>query len=178
MIFKKKIFLCGFMGCGKTAVGKKLSGRLNCGFKDTDTLIENLEKKSVSQIFESKGESYFRSLETAVLSDIASNPDKIEVISTGGGIVLSHVNFDIMNKCGLTVYLSAESETIADRVNPNTRPLLKNLTPCQLKNKINDMLDFRKEKYENCGIIIKTDNLTIDEVVETLILKIESKIAL
>ena len=174
MILKKKIFLCGFMGCGKTAVGKKLSERLNCGFKDTDKLIENLEKKSVSQIFESKGESYFRSLETAVLSDIASKPDSAEVISTGGGIVLCQINFDIMNKCGSTVYLSAEINTILSRVNPHTRPLLKNLQPDQMKNKIKDMLSSRNEKYNSCDIIIETDKLTIDEVVEKLILKIEN----
>ncbi|MBP7654661.1 shikimate kinase [Candidatus Dependentiae bacterium] len=165
---EKKIFICGFMGCGKTTVGKLLSKKMNFSFKDTDSLIEQSEKMTVSEIFSIKGEKYFRSLETEILYEISSSSETSEVISTGGGIVLSSENFELMKKCGITIYLSSSPETILSRINVKTRPLLKNLTENQLKEKINSMLKERSMKYNLCDKIVETDGLTAEQVSERI----------
>ena len=87
-----RVILIGFMGVGKTSVGKRLAKKLNFDFIDTDYEIELVEKKSISKIFEQDGEKYFRKLENNLLKDLVKN-DNI-VISTGGGIITTKENFD------------------------------------------------------------------------------------
>src|SRR5699024_10701722 len=89
-----RVILIGFMGVGKTSVGKRLAKKLNFDFIDTDYEIELVEKKSISKIFEQDGEKYFRKLENNLLKDLVKN-DNI-VISTGGGIITTKENFDIL----------------------------------------------------------------------------------
>ena len=90
-----RVILIGFMGVGKTSVGKRLAKKLNFDFIDTDYEIELVEKKSISKIFEQDGEKYFRKLENNLLKDLVKN-DNI-VISTGGGIITTKENFDILS---------------------------------------------------------------------------------
>ena len=120
---KGNIILIGFMGTGKTTVSKALS-RIT-GFKeiDVDAYIVEKQGKSISEIFESKGEEYFRKLETNTLKEVSEKSGQI--ISCGGGAVLKDENVDILKKRGVIVLLTATPETIFDRVKDHThRPIL------------------------------------------------------
>src|SRR5690554_3607369 len=98
---KPNIFLIGFMGAGKTTVGRRLAVQADMEFYDLDILIEEETGQSISEIFEQKGESWFRQLETRVLSGAAKGSDK--VLATGGAIVLNPVNMEIMKANGIVV---------------------------------------------------------------------------
>lgn len=121
---KNNIVLCGFMGCGKSTVGKILAQRLNYTFVDTDSLIENKENMSVSAIFSEKGEQYFRSAESKVAEELSAK-DSL-VIATGGGMMLCEENAENLNKTGLTFWLRVTPKTVIERLkNDTSRPLLQ-----------------------------------------------------
>ena len=105
------IVLIGFMGSGKTTVGRALSAKSDMEFLDTDALIESKEDCKISTIFTEKGEAHFRALENAALKSLAVTKDK--VISTGGGIVSSHNNRELLKKAGKVIYLRVSPEKIS-----------------------------------------------------------------
>lgn len=114
------IVLIGFMGCGKTSVGKILARQINKNFKDVDQLIEKEQGRSVSEIFESKGEEYFRSLEQKCINDLTKNTGQI--ISTGGGLPI----YSSMAEKSLVIYVETEFDVILNRLSVkerNKRPL-------------------------------------------------------
>ena len=118
------IVLIGFMGAGKTTVGKELVKK---GFEliDTDAYIEACEKMSISDIFAQKGEDYFRQAETKALKTLLVQ-DKQFVISCGGGMPLREENRKLLKKLGMVVYLRIQPETVLARLKGDTtRPLLK-----------------------------------------------------
>lgn len=119
----KNIILCGFMGCGKTTIGKLLAKEKGMSFVDLDLYIENQQKMTISEIFEKFGEPYFRKLEkeaTVTLSQL-----KGKVIATGGGTLTFQENVDIFKKSGTIILINPSLETIAERLkNDTTRPLL------------------------------------------------------
>jgi shikimate dehydrogenase len=116
------ISLIGFMGCGKTTVGPILAKKLGYSFKDIDTVIEEREGKSVSEIFRLKGEQGFRALEKSALSDI--HLDKKTVFACGGGIVLDSANCDTLSGNSLVIWLYSSLESSLQRIDPYSRPLL------------------------------------------------------
>ena len=118
------IILIGFMGAGKTTVGKELAKN---GFEliDTDAYIEQCEKMSISKIFAEKGEAYFRQAETRALKTLLSQ-EKQFVISCGGGMPLREENRNLLKKLGMVVYLRIRPETVLTRLKGDTtRPLLQ-----------------------------------------------------
>jgi shikimate dehydrogenase len=117
------ISLIGFMGCGKTTVGSILAKKLGYSFKDIDTVIEEREVKTISEIFRLKGEQGFRGLEKSVLSDI--HQDKKTVFACGGGIVLDPTNCDTLSRNSLVIWLYVSLESSLQRVDLHSRPLLK-----------------------------------------------------
>lgn len=117
-----KISLIGFMGCGKTTVGRILAKRLAYSFKDMDTVIEEREGQTISRIFRTKGEPYFRAREKAVLSEI--HTDKNTVYACGGGITEDPANREALRENSLVVWLHSPLETILQRIAPGSRPLL------------------------------------------------------
>jgi shikimate kinase len=139
----------GFMGCGKTTFGKKISRKIGYKFVDTDKYIEKKEKMTVSDIFAKYGESYFRSLEENICSDFAHLSDM--VIATGGGIIKNEKNIENLKKNGVIIYLKANAEHIFSNIgNDNTRPLL------QVEDKlgkIQSLLEERTPIYEKCADI-------------------------
>ena len=164
---KKNIFLCGFMGVGKTTVGKNLAKTLNFKYFDTDTMIEKSENMIVSEIFALKGEQHFRIIEADTLNFFIGKNNCI--ISTGGGIVLKNENIENMRKSGFLIHLSAQPETILSRINIETRPLLKNTPLPQLPEKIKIMLNDRKARYELCDFSVETDDKNISEITAEII---------
>ena len=118
----ENISLIGFMGCGKTTVGQILAKKLGYSFKDIDTVIEEREGKTVSEIFRLKGEQDFRALEKSVLSEIQQ--EKNNVYACGGGIVLDPDNRDTLSRNSLVIWLYVSLESCLQRIDRSSRPLL------------------------------------------------------
>lgn len=163
----KNIVLIGFMGSGKSSVGKALSEQLNYQFKDTDDLIEADQDTSISNIFSIHGEEYFRHLETKLLLSIHDTLDKA-VLSTGGGMPIREENMKLLASMGQVVYLKASQATIIDRLSGDTtRPLLKGET---LKERVENLLLTRAPYYEKAAdIIINTDGKSVDDIVKEIL---------
>ena len=149
------------MAVGKTAVGRKLARRLKRPFVDLDRAIEKCEGLKVREIFENKGESYFRQLEKQVLAQVLQGDG--QVIATGGGVVLYEDNLRLLQERSLIVCLIADVNAIVRRAGNGTqRPLLMRSDKWQ---RINELLNQRKQYYANAHIQIDTSDLTVDEVV-------------
>lgn len=156
----RNLILIGFMGTGKTTIGKRVAKSLGFRFVDTDQLVAKRAGKTISKIFAEDGEDAFRKLETEVLQDCAAGVD--QVISTGGGIVTRPENFEILKKAGYVIWLKASPETIYERVQRNRkRPLLQTENP---KETIRNLLEQRVSLYEKANdLSVATDGLTLDE---------------
>lgn len=164
------ISLIGFMGTGKSAVGKELAERLNYQHLDTDREIEKRTGRSIPEIFESEGEEYFRKLESELLKDILEDNGEI-VLSTGGGIVLSPLNRKLLKEKSIPVLLEAGAREIYERVKNDThRPLLRVSDPLA---EIENLLAERKEYYHEFNLRIKTDGLEIEEIAEEILDRLE-----
>ena len=164
----KNIVLTGFMGTGKTAVGKELSTLLDLKLVDVDTEIEKSEQITINEIFKRLGEPRFREIETEMIKKIASKQNLI--ISTGGGAVLKQENMDVLRETGVIVCLMATPETILERTSSSDdRPLLNVENPFA---KITELLNFRTPFYEKADIMIDTENKTPLEIAEEIMKKI------
>ncbi|MBQ7980469.1 MAG: shikimate kinase [Oscillospiraceae bacterium] len=127
----KSVYLCGFMGCGKSTIGKILAKKSGCGFIDMDDYIVEREGMTIPQIFAEKGEQYFRDTETAVIRELA---EKNAVIACGGGAMLKKENADIAAENGIVVYIDIPFEICYGRISGDTnRPLVVNNTKEQLE---------------------------------------------
>lgn len=125
----KSIFLCGFMGCGKSHTGKLLSKKLGLPFVDLDEYIVNKENRSIPAIFEQSGEPYFRELEGKCLKELAEGC----IVATGGGTLINDNTAEYANKQGITVFLDARFPVCYGRIKDDTnRPLVVNNTREQL----------------------------------------------
>lgn len=161
----KNIVLIGFMGTGKTVVGRLLARRLRREFIDTDTEIERLMGKTVAQIFAREGAVRFRSEEGLLVKRLAGREGL--VIATGGGMVLNPGNLGLLKGNGVLVALTASPEVIYNRVrNKKTRPLLLN---CDVRNKIKELMQERESAYEAAEITVDTGICSIVEAVEQII---------
>lgn len=168
----KNIILTGFMGTGKTAVGKELAQLLDMKLIDVDTEIEKTEKIDINEIFKRSGEQRFREIETEMIKTISRN--KNVIISTGGGAVLKKENMDILGEDGIIICLTATPETILQRTcTNNERPLLQVENPFE---KIKELLDFRKPYYEKADILIDTDGKNPLQIAGEIIEKIKNRI--
>ncbi|MBQ7563014.1 MAG: shikimate dehydrogenase [Lachnospiraceae bacterium] len=160
----KNIVLIGFMGAGKTRVGRLLAERLGYRFFDTDELIEKEEGVSIPELFESKGEAYFRDRETETVRRLSKEGGRERyVLSVGGGLVVRECNRGYLKKIGPVVYLEASEETLSKRVHLGEgRPMLAG----DKDERLHKLLESRKDIYlQTADIVIRTDELTIDEVV-------------
>lgn len=121
------IFLIGFMGCGKTSIGKRLAKRLKCPFYDTDFMIEQGAGFSIREIFELHGESFFRQIEANTLRHLSNLPKG--VVATGGGMPCFQQNMDLINQIGKSFFLSVCPEQLCQRLmgGQNKRPLLQGM---------------------------------------------------
>jgi len=164
----KNIGLIGFMGTGKTTIGKALASSTGRQFFDTDTLVEELVGKTIPQIFLTEGEESFRKAESRVVKEVCKYESA--VISFGGGVVLSTSNIKSIKASSVVVLLRASIETILVRTASNQyRPLLDN-SENDVENRIRSMLTQRRTFYETAmDITIDTDALSIEEAVSRII---------
>ena len=168
---KTNVALIGFMGVGKTAVGKVLAKKLKREFVELDSLIEQKAGKSIPEIFEQDGEIAFRELEIEVTKAVAR--EKHLVIACGGGVVLNKINIDRLREESRIVCLTASPKVILERVSgePWGRPLLKVDNPYLA---IQGLLRFREPFYEIAtDIKIDTSKLDIDSVAEQIISRLK-----
>lgn len=160
------VILIGFMGCGKTTVGLKLSYRLRQSVIDTDKEIEREEKRTISDIFATDGEAYFRQRETACLEKmLQTTRDKI--ISVGGGLPMLEENRKLLKQIGKVFYLRAKPETIYQRLKyDTTRPLLRGDNP---EGKITELMAKRASFYEQTAdVIIDVDNRDFEQIISLI----------
>lgn len=160
------IVLTGFMATGKSAVGKILSQRLRRPFFDTDDMIEKQTGVSIPQIFSGAGEAAFREMETQTIGLVALMP--AAVIATGGGAPLRPANMAELEKNGRVFCLTAEPETILERLRsePATRPLLQGEEPLR---RIKELLNERAAAYARCAHRVPTDGKTPAQVAEDIL---------
>lgn len=163
---EKNIVLVGFMGTGKTEVGKNLAKKLNMDFIDTDELIEKKERDRIVRIFQVKGEEYFREVEEEIIEKVSKC--KNCVIATGGGALLREKNYLNLKKNGILICLVATPEEIYRRTIPKKdRPLL--LKSKNVIETIKELLKIREPYYSKADYKIDTTKKSIDEVVEEII---------
>jgi 3-dehydroquinate synthase len=161
-----KIVLTGFMGTGKTSVGRELSRKLDCRFVDTDTLIEDREGMAISLIFKEKGEDYFRKLEQKTVEEVSQS--RKVVIATGGGVIKSKTNVENLGRRGVIIWLQADPEIILKRVmtEGGKRPLLDVEEPLT---EINKLMKERLPLYKQADVSIDTNYITPEETAQEII---------
>ena len=157
---RQNLILIGFMGTGKSSVGKRIAASLGFRFVDTDAMVVEAAGKVISDIFADEGEEHFRDLETAALREAAQSGN--QVIATGGGIILREENRDVLARAGHVVWLKCDPETILARVSRNTaRPLVQTENPLET---IRNLLGQREAFYRAAASEeVNTSELTLDE---------------
>ncbi len=166
-----RIILVGFMGAGKTVVGKTIAKKLNINFIDIDLEIEKREGKNISSIFKEYGEIYFRNIETNMLKEFLTMNDVI--ISTGGGVVTIDENCRLIKKENNVIFLDASVDTIYKHLLKciDKRPLLKDSK--NLKESISQLLSKRYNRYKDVSTItIDTNGKNIEQVVSQVLVYI------
>jgi shikimate kinase len=167
----KKIILLGYMGCGKSTIAEKLSSLIQIPFVDLDKSIETKAEMTISQIFESFGEVYFRKLEHDVFVELLAAPEN-QIIGLGGGTPCYANNHELLKGEGITsVYLKASVETLFSRLahNKSKRPIVANKTEDELKEFIAKHLFDRSYYYNQAEYKVSVDHQTIDETVAAII---------
>lgn len=162
----KRIILIGFMGAGKSTLGKKVAKKMEIPFIDSDHEIEKRHQKTIGEIFAEHGESFFRNLETEFIHSLE---DKEEfVLATGGGLPCFGKNMELLNRLGTTFYLERSAKELANRlVNAKTpRPLIEGLEQDELILFIEDKLSLREEYYRAASVILGREEQTVEGITE------------
>ena len=162
------IALCGYMGSGKTTLGKVLAKKLSCDFADTDDYIESTHNQSIPEIFKLHGEEYFRELEYNAIKHFA-NSNKI-VLSLGGGLPIKDKNKEVLKKM-FVVYIKSDFENCYSRIKNPDRPIVKNNTKSQLNEHYNN----RIPHYEKVADLV-VDGEDIEEMAEQVEKFVKEKI--
>lgn len=164
----KRIFLTGYMGAGKTTVGKELAKLAGLSFVDLDSHIEARYYRTVSRLFAEKGEEEFRRIEQRMLQEVAAFENV--VISTGGGAPCFFDNMAFMKKSGLTIYLKITVDELVKRLEvcKQTRPVLQGKTGEELRNFVAESLNKRERFYNQADIIFNAEVMLTDTDVHTI----------
>lgn len=163
----KNVILIGFMGSGKSTIGRKLSDKYGLKHIDTDWYIEKEQNKKISDIFSEKGEEYFRNLETECIKTLIDKYKDNAVVSVGGGLPVKEANRELLHTLGTVVYLKADVSTLEARLSGDKkRPLLKG---GDLHEKIVSLMEKRQAIYEQTAdFIVETDGLQCIDVVKII----------
>lgn len=158
-----KLFLLGFMGAGKSYWGKQLATHWNLPYFDLDEVIVEREGMSVADIFNEKGEDYFRKVEGKVLRELAADNDSF-LISCGGGTPCFSDTMDFMNEAGTTIWLNPSVKVMVERLQRKQykRPLIQDLSTEELLSFTEKKLAERQPFYEQSQIIISEDEITLE----------------
>lgn len=172
----KPLFLIGYMGVGKSTIGKALSKKLNIGLVDLDKYIENRYRKTIRELFDEKGEDAFRKIEQNALHEVARFENVI--IATGGGTPCFFNNMEIMNRYGTTIYIKANVDELVARLlaSKNIRPIIHGKLPKELITFVKKHLSERAHYYQKATITFETERLisksdvykTVDEIAQIL----------
>jgi len=165
------------MTSGKSTIGPILANVLGMDFFDLDNLIEKEEKLSVVDIFEKRGEAYFREVETRILKSLTEQNNL--VVSLGGGTIVNHINFDLMKQTGKIIYLKVSPDNLYKRLkNKIDRPLFRDMVLNENPEKdfverIKVLLEKRREYYEKADLVIETDlhpvGITVDKIAKNIL---------
>ncbi len=165
MSITKNIIITGFMGTGKTTIGKEVAQLLQTSFIDTDEIIERSLGRTIAALIRDRGESYFRELETVVIENLPVEAGL--VISSGGGAVMIEKNFGLLKRLGIMFCLDTQIEILASRLRlDTTRPLLEGPA---LRDNIEVMLKERDAVYKRIPIHLDTSNVTPREAASSII---------
>ena len=166
----RNLALIGFMGAGKSSVGRLVARRLRFDFLDTDELIEQRAGKTISAIFAQDGEPAFREWERKIVAELATV--ERAVISTGGGLPAQGDNLENLKACALVVYLWAPPELLWERVRfARQRPLLQDPDP---QAKIRSLLAARDPFYRRADVMVSTERRALAEVVQQVVAQFRS----
>ena len=173
MVMNKRIYyLTGFMAAGKSTIGPILANTLGWIFFDLDKEIEKKEGMKIVELFDRKGEDYFREIETTTLKNLSENDRSI--ISLGGGTIASDINFNFIKSTGKIVYLKSSPEMAYKRLRfKKDRPAfifddVENPSEQQFLERINQLLNARKKYYEQCDFIVDTDSQSVGKTVDLI----------
>jgi shikimate kinase len=163
-----RIFLIGFMGCGKSTLGRTLASELNLTFIDLDSFLEEKYFKTIPRIFAEEGEECFRKKEHNVLEEVCTF-DNV-VVATGGGAPCFFDNMELMNGSGFCIFLDVDVTSLVNRLIHARveRPLIKDKSPDELHLFIDGLLAKRRPFYEKARYILKGNEITSAHVVELL----------
>ena len=158
----KRIILIGFMGSGKSTLGKKLASRLAIPFIDSDAAIEKECNKSIGELFGEYGDSHFREIEAHFIRSLYSQESF--VLATGGGMPCFHANMSLLNNLGTTFYLERSPKELMNRLinAKHQRPLIAGLSEEDLLHFIENKLVEREEYYKQASIVLSREEQTID----------------
>lgn len=176
MDITQPVFFIGFMGCGKTTMGKKIAKKSGLPFIDLDQQIVEHTGMAISDYFALHGENAFRGLETQMLKSIPDNQGNI--ISTGGGAACFNENMQWMNEIGITVYLKLPPNALLKRLSGkegSSRPLLQNKSDDEMLDFITTKLDEREKFYSKAKLIIDGHNMNPTQVLDLILTKLRSK---
>lgn len=170
-LFPYNIVLIGFMGTGKSTVGRDLSRKLNLGYIDTDTMIQERKGMIIKEIFDRYGEGFFREIEKEVISEVSKMKNKI--ILCGGGVVLNPINIENLRSNGRLILLKAQPETILKRIDEDdTRPVLRGYFSIE---GVKALMQERNHLYNKAAdIVIETDDKPVDEISSDIIRQLYS----
>lgn len=163
-----RIYLIGYMGCGKTTLGRKLAATLNLTFIDLDTFLEEKYFRTIPQIFKEEGEAEFRRKEQNVLHEVSTFDDVI--VATGGGAPCFFDNMEVMNNTGFCIFLDVDIDSLVSRlIHAKTeRPIIKGKSLEELHVFIDEMMLKRRPFYEKARYILKGSEIKPDQVLELL----------
>lgn len=172
-----KLFLVGYMGCGKSTLGRKIAKATGYAFVDMDSTIESREGASVADIFHYEGEEYFRKAERQLLEELAQKEEDM-IVSTGGGTPVWRDNVEFMNVAGHTVYLRRTAEQIASRLSPHgrqKRPKLRGLNDEELVAFMKTNMAEREPYYAKASVVIDCEKYSDAEIIEMILQQIKER---
>ena len=175
------ISLTGFMGCGKSSVGRELSRLLCCPFMDLDSVIEEREGRRIPEIFATEGEAAFRRMEAEALMHILTGLSRTDkkvtgILALGGGTVMTEECAKIVHEKTVCIYLKASVETLLEHLQGQAggRPMLsschsEHIEESSLRSRIEELMVLRSATYENTAhTIIDTDGMTVEDIVKNI----------
>jgi shikimate kinase len=164
-----KVFLVGFMGCGKTYWGRQLGQKLGIPFFDLDKQIEEKEGRTINEVFAEEGEEYFRLLEKDVLHLVTESHESF-VLATGGGTPCYYNTIDYLKKQGTVIWINCSVDCLFNRLKEEkeARPLIKDLSDEQLHTYIVKKYADRKIYYEQATVTVLEENLNIETIINKM----------
>lgn len=164
-----RIFIIGYMGAGKSTIGKRLASKLGTTFVDLDDAFEARYRYSIPRFFDHFGEERFREFEHQCLKEIIDENEKA-VISTGGGTACLKNNMALMKQSGITVYIKMHPKSLAHRLTRarRLRPVIRDIQNDDMQGFVEEQLAEREPFYNQADITIKGESLNLDELIAKL----------